>query len=63
MYKCSLSAQNFDINKIAEKYAYFWQFKQRLAVHALYASNFNNVKGKKPHPHQQKQAYQIDQNK
>jgi hypothetical protein len=49
MNRRSLRAKNCDINKLAEKYAYYRQLKQRLTVHALNPSDLNNVKGKKAH--------------
>jgi hypothetical protein len=54
-----LSTENCDRNKIDKKYANYQHFKQRLTAHALYASNFDNIKGQKgafSHINQQKQA-------
>jgi hypothetical protein len=55
------SREPVDINQIAEKYTYNPEFKHGPTAHVLHASNLNNVKDKKAHPHrtyiqQQKQV-------
>ncbi len=47
IYIYSLRVKNSDMNKIAEKYTYYWHLEQKPTAHLLYTSDLNNVKGKK----------------
>jgi hypothetical protein len=61
-YVFGLRTENCVIYQITEKYANYWQFKEKRTVHALYASDLNIVKGKKVPPHNDTSTY-TDKNK